>query len=391
LSLSSGLDSRALLGFLPDDTLPIPTFTYGTTDCYDVIFAGRLAELRRCPNCRVAIPPDRLVGAIPQAVLATSGLLHGSMFYHWPLVREMALSLDAELCGAGGDVYTGAYLSRAAFRCRTDEDVMDALMARRRLVNLGKDNGKSLVCSRMADEAEDILRASFRRCLAKCTAQHPVNRMDFFHIHEIDRKCVRSGDMVRRLALDVRTPFYDRDVVDVLLTMKPEWRKGQSAYIAILREELPALAGVGRDLTGVSLKSSPAVASVSQKVHSAAEAICRYTGMDSARIVQRRRPFDWARNLRNGMAEFVRSACLHPRLLDNPLMNADGIRHAVETHLSACGDRSIELGGLLAISFVLAGGNSRDWPELDVPRRETSSASVPAHRGRARLLEGGNA
>jgi asparagine synthase (glutamine-hydrolysing) len=109
ITLSGGLDSRAILAAMPDPGYPIHCVTYGKRDCEDVRIAAQVAKLKGSPHHVVELTASNWLQLRLQRIWATDGtcsLIHMQYLSALEAIHSQDL-FDVVLHGTGGDGFMG--------------------------------------------------------------------------------------------------------------------------------------------------------------------------------------------------------------------------------------------------------------------------------------------
>lgn len=184
LSLTGGLDSRAVLAWIPAGGLPCYTFGGPLRECADVTIARRLATARGCPHTTLRVGQE-FFAAFPQ------------------LAADAIIASDGELDVSGA---VEVHVNRAARR----------IAGRRLTGNYGSEVLRGHVALRPRPLDPSLLRPEYRRLaaeglatLARESVAHPLTFIAFKQVpwHH------RARFAVERSELGPCTPFLDPAVV----------------------------------------------------------------------------------------------------------------------------------------------------------------------------------
>jgi asparagine synthase (glutamine-hydrolysing) len=112
ITLSGGLDSRAILAAVPDDYRSMQSFTFGQNGCHDLLIAKRAALIKKTIHHEYFLHHNNWLLPRVDKIWIMDGLinllhLHGCEFY-----GEMKKYIDINLSGFLGDaILGGSYLS----------------------------------------------------------------------------------------------------------------------------------------------------------------------------------------------------------------------------------------------------------------------------------------
>jgi len=252
--LSGGLDSRAIAGFAHSLGRPISTFTFGTHDSEDVVFARRIAERLEVPWTLSLLRPDYLLESFDWAVRATDGLSACCNYHSLVMNESIEGSADVLLSGVTGDALTGGFHMPSIVGAPPSE-LMDPILD---WINVGVPLSEFELVFGSAEGAElrgNVLDA-MKDEMAQIGASHPGDVWHGFSLLGRDARAMRLGNRLQREIVEVRDVFADYDVVDLGLRLEHEFRSDQRAYIEMHRRHLTDIARIPRQGPGVPITSS---------------------------------------------------------------------------------------------------------------------------------------
>ncbi len=344
VTLSGGLDSRALLHCAHHVGARVRTYTFGLPGCRDEVIARQLAEKLDLAHTFVAADGSHLDRWLDHAVYVTGGMV-GAIHFHIMTLAD-ALTQAGEsvvLDGLGGDALSGPMLKPKMLMARSAEQIA-ALVHRQRTTAwrsvedilhpdiLAFTAYRSLDAVRRLSMAGDIDRAW---------------RLDHkFELLERQRRFNQYGPQLLEPFLAVRAPFYGSAVYETCLALGPWQQFEQRAYLSMQRGRMRSLAVVPDTLRNIPL-TYPLVVRFGKKVLDAfvrrAPRLVR-SRMTGTPPTTEYRP--WLRQRLNGViGERLREGC---RLLDGVLQVSECER-VVDAHLKGEADHGTRLGVLLAL------------------------------------------
>ena len=211
VSLSGGLDSRALLAALPDRGAPIGTVTFGQPGCLDIAIARRAAQVKGARHVDVPITADNWLEGRPEAVWWTDGH-YNLVNLHGVESRDAFLAeMDIVLEGYAGDfVLAGMYLN----------GVPDAARFERAHAARWMHCDESLLGDTSSFEA--------------------LARNDFYFLENRARRLNNPGTRFQQTYMSVRRPFMANDVVEFAYSLPDDLRRRSRLYHTMLRRTFPA-------------------------------------------------------------------------------------------------------------------------------------------------------
>lgn len=153
ITLSGGLDSRAILAAVPEDYNPLNTFTFGQEGCDDIEIARMAAKIKGARHHILQLNPTNWlmprIGGVWKSDASFSLLhMHGIEFYD-----EYKSYVDFNLNGIWGDVIGGLYMKIAP----TQTEEYTARNRGRRFINQALILGESWLIHRRPFASNDLM------------------------------------------------------------------------------------------------------------------------------------------------------------------------------------------------------------------------------------------
>lgn len=276
ITLSGGLDSRAVALAIPREHLPIPAITYGGESSPDVRYARQLAEViglehhfieglwpgfvkeceavyaeqlgRKVQLSYYSAQLERVVWRA-EALSMFDGL--SSMIWH-PLYRK---HMRFMLNGAAGDALTGSHLTPRMMLDPTRDELVKAHFADfffqdRALV-------QQIVTPNFYRRYESELYDRFAATWEEIDADEPMAVANVWDMENRQRRGAFQSFTMERYFCVCRTPFVDYDLADHLSRVPPRWRFQQRVYKRMLVEQFPGAAHVPWAYTEGRITTSP--------------------------------------------------------------------------------------------------------------------------------------
>jgi asparagine synthase (glutamine-hydrolysing) len=264
LSLSGGLDSRAILSAMDRTSPAWRTYTLGVEGCADQVIADRLSRIAGTRHVFFRLDNTYLKDFLPnmaQMVSITDG-----MYLSHGLTEMLAIQfLDQTgiavlLRGHGGEL-AKAHL---AWPLHTDarvhgmqsvDELVPYLAARANYIT------PTLALSRLltpeaATAAGPGSRASFAEVL-KGTSLSPADCCSFLYARELNRRSTVPSLELFRTRVEVRLPYLDPAYLRVLLAAPSEWRDATDIHRWLTRSGRPELLRVRNSNSGARVDAGP--------------------------------------------------------------------------------------------------------------------------------------
>lgn len=278
ITLSGGLDSRAVALAIPRGELPITSLTYGAPESADAIYAAQLAQLLGLDHHHIeglgpALVEDssrvleRLSGPSPSGRRGfysaqldrvawrseSMSVLYGSTSMIWhPLYRRyMRLMLN----GACGDAMTGSHLTPNLLLEPTRRQVIERL--RRQTLWQSPELVKQVLQPAFQERLIGELDPGFDATFDAIDADEPMAIANVWDMENRQRRGAFATFTIERYFCTCRSPFLDDELVDLLADVPPLWRFQQRVYKRMLVRSFPEARQVPWAYTGGPITASP--------------------------------------------------------------------------------------------------------------------------------------
>ena len=220
VTLSGGLDSRAILAAIPDLGYPVHSVTYGKRGCEDIQIAAQVAKLKASPHHIVELNAANWLQSRMQNIWATDGtcsLIHMQYLAALEAIRNQDL-FDVVLHGAGGDSFLGGVhlFDPYRFDYYVDHHLNLRGFAR------SKAHQES-VAHRFREYFSSLDASSYIMCID--------NRVRSFQLKDI-RLSLSHG-------IDCRLPFLDNDFQEFLYAVPDSLKANNHLYSLMLMHHFP--------------------------------------------------------------------------------------------------------------------------------------------------------
>lgn len=374
LTLSGGLDSRAVALSIDPSRRPLRAITYGSEESADVRYARQLAQVLGLDHLYIEPEYERLVAESEQVFRRLSGedavggfysaqldrilwrsegltLFFGlaSPIWHPIYSREMAFMLN----GAAGDAMTGSHLTPNLLLSPRRDQVIQDLFRRRYFQDPAA--VRPLLNPNYARAVEAELLPAFTRDFQEIDADDPMALSNVWDLEVRQRRGSFTSFTMERYFCTCRSPFLDDELVDFLCRVPGRFRFQQRVYKRMLVRYHPEAAHVPWAYTEGRITDSPAFefgrevynfakAKVAAKLPGRRGQPARWAFRDAKKMMQE----DPA--LHRALLRFTEAEYFPDEILDRAGVRAmaeefrrtgDPSRHALFTHLVGLG-RAIE-------------------------------------------------
>jgi asparagine synthase (glutamine-hydrolysing) len=209
ITLSGGLDSRAILAAVPEDYKPLHTFTFGQEGCDDLWIAKKASEIKGGEHHASILNQDNWLKPRISGVWRTDGLenllhMHGMEFYD-----EYKPYMDFVLNGfLGGAVIGGSYLT--------------------------PNNLDTRITSKLA---RDIMNCKVE--VNKFSKWYLIDKTDPYFINNRGRRFINTGPISMGNVIEQRIPFFDNELIKFVYSIPDLLRYKSHIYNKMLLSCFP--------------------------------------------------------------------------------------------------------------------------------------------------------
>jgi asparagine synthase (glutamine-hydrolysing) len=275
LSLSGGLDSRAVLSAVDCQKISLSTYTIGVEGCADEVIARQLAGIAGVPNRFLEMSTDYLTAGeenIRWMVSLTDGmyLTHGLTEM---LVLPFLAEVDAMvlLRGHGGELAKTSlawplHTDERIYGMRSKDEFVSYMLNRVKYIR-----GDTRLEDLFTDEWRMPIRDGARSSLEESVAQvslSPPDICSYLYLTGLHRRSTIPSLELFRNYVDVRMPFVDREFLAALFRSPPRWRDKTDIHRAIIAKNSPPLLKVRNSNTGAPGDAGPVAEKLWDKANS---------------------------------------------------------------------------------------------------------------------------
>lgn len=246
--LSGGMDTRAIAAGLARLEVPFVAVTFGQEGGVDLPLAEGVAAALGIPHHRLVLPdgfPEEVAREVADVTSGFGPLSLAPVANTNASVRAVA---DLLFSGMSGDAIFGSGTRPPAAAEATDEEVL------RQVLPPLPERVRGVVLDPSLRARREFLPPSRYRAAAdpRLRGLPASRRRDRYDLALRQRRRTLEGVRVRRVDTPVRTPFWDRDLVALALSLPEDQRRHQRAYLRALCLWLPEpLAAVPWSRTGL--------------------------------------------------------------------------------------------------------------------------------------------
>lgn len=252
ITLSGGLDSRALLGCAIKYRPDLQTYTFGLPECDDIRYARKLAEVCKVKHTTISIDGSYLPRWLDHGLFVTSGMVSCIHYQVLQLADVLAAEADVVLDGYHGGL-RGGNLSWKMLNAPSAEIAINAKYRQRATGWPTIEDRKKLFEADFLRESKYDPKNAIRKYFDKS-----VNRPFWYGIHLFDLweyygRFIQFGPHQLRSFLDVQTPLFSDNLVEFLIGLEAFHLMGKRTFLNMHIKHLPELAKVPDSARGLPL------------------------------------------------------------------------------------------------------------------------------------------
>jgi len=321
--LSGGLDSRTILASIDKEHYPINTVTFGTEDMDDVKIARRISNVLGANHHYLEVSPEDIINNAKKIVNITDGMisfLHSTGNMKFELIKDYT-----DVCLDGMQPF-GSFFSPFAIFKRKDK----LLIADYLFQPISRDLARSLFIHPYYKKIRDYPREIIANISRKCKSTSASGIIDYAIATQYVRRFVNYGNIVKRTHVEVRSPFFDNDLVDFIVNTPPHERRYQYLYTRTFSRLFPELSKIPWEKTGLPIDATNSFAQMT---------LClvkkrlkkKMGGVSSVNLFAKYT--QWSRENEN-VINFIRSTLLDGRGYSRSVLNIKTVERILQAHIS---------------------------------------------------------
>jgi len=239
VSLSGGLDSRAIVSAIDPKHLPIHTMTFGKKNCDDYTIAKRVCDKLGIKHHFVEITAEGWYSGIEKTVWITEGFLNIIHQHTWDAFDRMKENSDIILNGfLGGAVMGGSYLPDIIDTTKNIDEYQNNVFSKMNKGYVCIEDEKKLYNPQIFESLFRYSYFSLKKTIDREIKNPDEN--DYFFINNRGRKFVLMGTVSVQTKLENRKPFFDNDFIEFVYSLPNEIRSNSYVYNKMLSKFFPA-------------------------------------------------------------------------------------------------------------------------------------------------------
>jgi asparagine synthase (glutamine-hydrolysing) len=352
ISLSAGLDSRAIACAIPRDFRPVSSRTRGVEGSLEATLAAAIADrlgfnhFREEPS---TVPHSSIIPKIAWRTECETHFQHAISLSNHPTIKDRG---DHIAGGWLGDVSSGGHISPRMLVPRSRQSFIDQVFRRYLAYSV---SSLSRVFSRgIMQEIFPQLQTAFLESFSHFDAATNIQLYETWDLHQRQARMTTSSMPVDSYAFEKIRPFYDKEYLKFTLTLPFRVRLAQSLYQTMIYRLGPEIRSIPSSNTMQKVRGTilgnrmnkglewtqKAVTKGVRRVHSTyRNRIERHTREDMGSAIRKDLQF------RCLIEDFVSS-----RDFDSAIFNQSGITTMLEEHYRGVADHTELLGYVATFS-----------------------------------------
>jgi len=332
--LSGGLDSRTILASIPREYYPINTVTFGTEDMDDVQIAKRVSDLMGTDHHYLEISPEDIINDAKKIVNITDGMIS---FLH--SVGNMMLESIrdyTDVCLDGMQPFGSFFNPFAIFKSKEKLLIADYLFQ-----PISTNLAKSLFIDSYYKKIKNYPKEIIQNVSQKCKSKTASSIIDYCIATQYVRRFVNYGNLVKRTHVEVRSPFFDNDLVDFIIDTPPQERRYQYLYTRTFLRLFPQLSKIPWEKTGLPIDATNTF--LKMTLHLIRKHLKKKIGMVGNKPTNSKHlkagPINlfikyaqWSRENEN-LISFIRSILLDRKTYSRNFLNVKAVEGVLEEHI----------------------------------------------------------
>jgi asparagine synthase (glutamine-hydrolysing) len=268
LSLSGGLDSRAVAAGAIKNGLHFNTYTFGDVKSEEFIYAAQVAKVLEVKHNCFMIDPSYLIQFANKAVKLTDGMCSCMHSHGISIFNQLKENTDVELCGME-TIFNYLHLKELSkFKERYYSNKNDEMIFERIFGSLSKNDKinafeirKKLFSDEYYKKIKDLPMQSFDEIRSAMPSDlkdaSPFKKIDYYSLTQRQRRHTLYGEILIRSQVEVRLPLFENDLFDFVLRLPERFRVEEKLlYIKGIFQLYPALLSIPNANNGLPLNAN---------------------------------------------------------------------------------------------------------------------------------------
>lgn len=349
VSLSGGLDSRAILSSIDCEQTPISTYTLGVKGCADEVIAKKLSGIAGAPNQFLEMDNRYVMDGVEN--IRRMVMLSDGMYLTHGLTEMLVLQFLEEsdcsilLRGHGGELAKASlawplHTDERVYQIQSKDEFVSYILERVNYISHGVPLNDLFMDDWWA-QMKDRARQSLEESVADIPLS-PPDLCSYLYLTEHHRRFTIASLELFRNYVDVRMPFVDEDFLCLLFQSPAPWRDKTDIHRAIIGANGPALLKVRNSNTGAPGDAGPLVEKLCDKMNSLFKRL---------NVYGYRHYHSFERWMKQRLVESVERVLLNPDSLGRGIFREAGLRRLIDETKRGVADHAYLLQILLILEL----------------------------------------
>ncbi len=351
LSLSGGLDSRAIMAGMKDEARGLSTYTLGLQGCADQKLAARLSAIAGTRHEFVEL--DRAYLRDFEKVSSTMIHLSDGMYHPRESTEILALEYFKRagfkilLRGHGGELAKAALaypvkVTRDVRSLSIGRGVIDKLFESANIVMMDFDPKLLFHNGAYKFTKEAAKQSIIESCDSVSELLTPADVFIYYYLKEYIRRHDVASLEIFRTQVEIRLPFLDEEYLKLLMQLPVQNRNFNEVHLALIRQCMPELVKVPDSNTGAPMDANLIRLTVTDKINTLMKRL-KIRGFRHYAEFQ-----DWHRK---SFREIIKRIIFSKELMDRGIFDPNGLKAVFEQHISGKKDYANLLGTIVGIEL----------------------------------------
>ena len=355
LSLSGGLDSRAIASAISAKHFPVHAVTFGKKGCDDYKIAKKVCEILGIKHHFVEATGERWFSGIEKTVYITEGLLNVIHQHSWGGVDVMKEYFDVNLNGFAGDlVVGGSYLTNEFLNIKDIDEYCNRVFLKMNAGYVSIKDEREFYSSQVFH----LIHKLSQKSLEKEVKQEIKNSgsSDYLFLNNRVRRFTLMGTVCLQTKLENCKPFFDNDFIEFVYSLPNELRFKSYIYNKMLLNFFPdTFKSIPYQKTGLPIETNKIIQKAYYYYNGARSIANRLLQkIWLPRLFKDNRNFvdynNWMRNNRE-LKQYIYDTILNEKTLNRGYFNPSYIRRIIDDHMSGKNNNPEIIGLLLTFEL----------------------------------------
>jgi len=206
---------------------------------------------------------------------------------------------------------------------------------------ISRDLAKSLFIHPYYKKIRDYPREIITNISRKCKSTSASSIIDYSIATQYVRRFVNYGNIVKRTHVEVRSPFFDNDLVDFIVNTPPHERRYQYLYTRTCSRLFPELSKIPWEKTGLPVDATNTFAKmtlslfkkrINKKMHLLEKKLAKREYFKTPSINLFAKYTQWSRE-NESLINFICSTLLDGKGYSRSILNIRNVKRILEEHI----------------------------------------------------------